>query len=377
MALNVAAPINCLGYGVVGLNTALALDRVGAEPALWPIGPVDAPTQHHDALRRMMARTQAYNPKAPSVRVYHQFDLAQHVGKGPHCGMPIFELDRFKPNELHHLKAQDYLFANSHWAGSVLRDNGIPEDRIFFAPLGVDQSVFRPDPYDPQPAGTKTVVGSPTTFLNVGKWEYRKGHDVLLEAFNKAFEPSDNVRLVMHCHNPCLPGEVGTKYNEDWMRSYFTSKMGPRMEFTPGRMARHEDIARLMSGADCGVFPSRAEGWGLESAEMLAMGKHVILTDYSAHTEYADETVAHLIKVDRQEDAHDGYWFRADDSAWEGEPGRWAHLGEAQVDQLVEHMRWVHRRKQAGGLGANTAGAERMRHFTWENTAAEILAVLG
>jgi hypothetical protein len=40
-------------------------------------------------------------------------------------------------------------------------------------------------------------------FLNVGKWEYRKGHDVLLEAFNKAFEPTDNVRLVMNCHNPC------------------------------------------------------------------------------------------------------------------------------------------------------------------------------
>jgi hypothetical protein len=57
---------------------------------------------------------------------------------------------------------------------------------------------------------------------------------------------------------------------------------------------------------------------------MLAMGKHVILTDYSAHTEYADETNAHLVKVDRLEDAHDGHWFRADDPAWAARPGRWA-----------------------------------------------------
>ncbi len=40
-----------------------------------------------------------------------------------------------------------------------------------------------------------------TVFLNVGKWEYRKGHDFILEAFNKAFEPEADVLLVMHCYN--------------------------------------------------------------------------------------------------------------------------------------------------------------------------------
>jgi hypothetical protein len=160
MALNLAAPINGLGYGVVGLNTALALERAGAEPALWFIGPVEADPRHHDALRRMDARREAYDPKAPSLRVWHQFDLAQHVGKGPHCAMPIFELDRFKPNELHHLKAQDFVFANSHWAGRVLRDNGIPEDRIQYAPLGVDPTIFSSDEYDLKPAGDKTMAGT-------------------------------------------------------------------------------------------------------------------------------------------------------------------------------------------------------------------------
>jgi hypothetical protein len=161
VSINLLAPINSLGYGVCGLNIALALERAGAEPALWPLGPVEAPPEAHDALRRMVGRQASYNPKAPSLRLYHQFDLAQHVGKGPHCAMPIFELTRFKPNELHHLKSQDVVFANSRWAGQVLEDNGVPEGNIEYAPLGVDTSVFRFARMMDQ-----DLPGKPTVFLN-------------------------------------------------------------------------------------------------------------------------------------------------------------------------------------------------------------------
>jgi glycosyltransferase involved in cell wall biosynthesis len=383
VSINLLAPLNSLGYGVVGLNTALALERAGAEPAVWPIGPVEAPPETHDDLRRMIGRQASYDVKAPSLRLYHQFDLAQHVGKGPHCGMPIFELNRFKPNELHHLKSQDIVFANSHWAGEVLRDNGVPEGNIFFAPLGVDTSVFRPNPY----MMPRDRAGEPTVFLNIGKWEVRKGHDVIAEAFCKAFEPKDNVRLVMHCHNPCLPGKQGEEYNRQWERLYETCRLADKVVVSKERFPSQHHVARLMEDADCGVFPSRAEGWGLESAEMLAMGKHVIITNYSAHTEYADETNAHLIQIDKLEDAHDGVWFRADSPDWDQwaidhygcyrKPGQWAELGEAQIEQLVEHMRRIHRLKCDGKLGPNTAGIQSMNRFTWDNTASEILGVLG
>ena len=39
-----------------------------------------------------------------------------------------------------------------------------------------------------------------------------------------------------------------------------------------------------MAEAHCGVFPARSEGWNLGLVEMLSMGRHVIATDYSAHT---------------------------------------------------------------------------------------------
>jgi glycosyltransferase involved in cell wall biosynthesis len=373
VAVNLQTPINQLGYGIVGLNLALALERAGQQPVLWPLGAVEAPEQHHNALRAMIARQAEFSRLAPSLRIYHQFDLAQHVGKGPHCAYCFFELNRFKPRERNHLQQQDIVFAPSSWAGQVLIENGIPVSRVHYARPGVDPGVFSANHGQSWPRDTE---GQPTIFLNVGKWEYRKGHDVLLDAFCKAFQPADNVLLRMHCHNPCLHDpETYQRYNNEWVSLYQNSRLGSKIQVSTERLGTQDDVARLMAMADCGVFPSRAEGWGLESAEMLAMGKHVILTDYSAHKDYANSINSLLISVPFLEYAHDGHWFLMNDPAWAGYPGQWARLGKDQVDQLVEHLRAIHRRKQAGELTVNAAGMLSMRQFTWDKTALSMTQV--
>ena len=50
--------------------------------------------------------------------------------------------------------------------------------------------------------------------------------------------------------------------------------------------------------ADCGLFPARAEGWNLELLEMMACGKQVIATNYSAHTEFCTKENSILIESD-------------------------------------------------------------------------------
>lgn len=371
MQMNVVAPINSLGYGVVGLNTVLALERAAVDVALWPIGGnAEAPDGTHAALQRCLERQGGYDPLAPSLRIWHQFDLAGHVGKGLHCALPVFELNLFRPNELHHLLQQDIVFAPSAWAAEVLLDNGVQESRIQSAPFGADPELFYPLPQQSKP-------GDPTTFINVGKWEVRKGHDVLVDAFNRAFAPTDNVQLVMHCHNPCFPDQGrANAYNSQWARMYKSSRMGQRIFVSDGRMKNQADLVAMMRQADCGVFPSRAEGWNLEAGEMLALGKHLIVTDYSAHQTFCTRENSLLIDIGGLEDAHDGVWFNSQSPSWGGQPGQWASLGEPQVEQLVEHLRLVHRLKQDGKLPVNSAGVKTMQHFTWDNTAREILSVL-
>lgn len=365
MDLNITAPVNQLGYGIVGLNIVKAAAELGHTIALWFIGSVHAPESAHGVLRAAQRRTQSFNPRAPSLRIDQALDLAQHIGKGLHTALPIFELTRLRDVERHHLLSLDLVFAPTAWAAHVLEDNGIPAERIACAPLAVDTDIFHPG------LGTANPTG-PTTFLNVGKWEVRKGHDILVGAFHGAFAKTDDVRLIMACDNPFLDeGERGA-----WIKMYKNSPLGEKIYVLDKRLPRQQDVAALMALADCGVFPARAEGWNLDLAEMLAMGKHVIATNYAAHTEFCSADNAHLITVDRLEDAHDGIWFDATDKEWHGQPGQWAYLGEPQMEQLVEHLRTIHRLKQSGQLRINDAGIRTFRHFTWANTVRAIISSL-
>ena len=90
-----------------------------------------------------------------------------------------------------------------------------------------------------------------------------------------------------------------------------------------------------MKQTDCGVFPARAEGWNLELLEMMACGKHVITTNYSAHTEFCNKDNCFLVDINELETAHDGVFFS-------GEYGHWASFDNSAKDQLIEHMRMVH-----------------------------------
>ena len=122
-----------------------------------------------------------------------------------------------------------------------------------------------------------------------------------------------------------------------------------------------------MSQSDCGVFPARAEGWNLELLEMMACGKTVIATNYSAHTEFCDSNNSMLIDTDGLEQAKDGVFFS-------GSYGKWASFSESSKEQLIEHMRTVHRLKGYNPHDLlNSNGIKTANQFTWKNSAQELL----
>ena len=359
MNINLTAPINSLGYGIVSLNILAGLSRLGHTPALWVLGYRDVPGTHSILVDEAAARMASYDRDAPSLRIWHQFDLAQHVGKGIHAAFPIFELDRFRPVERHHMAQQDVVFVATEWAGQVCRDNGLANWRV--VPFGIDQDIFFPrDLREPR---------DETIFMNVGKWELRKGHDVIIDAFCKAFNKDDKVRLVMLCNNPCFSDmDRLRRYNKQWEDLYFRSPLGAKIEIIPTRLENQRAVADLMAQADCGVFPARAEGWNLDLAEMLAIGRPCIATNATGHTQYVTKENCLLIEPGPMEKAYDGVWFTGQ--------GEWPSFGADQVEQLVQHMRAIHKQKQECGSLYNKAGADTMREFTWDATASKIAEYL-
>lgn len=351
---NFMAPINHLSYGLVGLNTLLALKRAGVSPTLWPIGPIEALPCHHESIRASIGQQGFYDDKAETVRLYHQFSMAESVGRGTRIGWPIFELTRFNLIETHHLLSLDELIVCSQWAKNIVSDHYV-SNKTSIVPLGVDPEIFHPK---------VTAQDETVRFLNVGKWEYRKGHDVLVEAFNAAFTPLDAVQLYMYCHNPFI-GED----NDKWVKMYKSSKLGDKIFIARDRCADYSVFSDMYNACDCFVSPTRAEGWNLPLLEAMACGCHAIATDYGGQTEFATADNCHLISVDKLETAYDGVFFK-------GDVGEWAEFGQSQLDQLVHYLRLVYNKKRCGELTRSAAGAETGRRLTWDNTAKRLIGAI-
>ena len=91
-------------------------------------------------------------------------------------------------------------------------------------------------------------VDDKTVFFNCGKWEVRKGHDILMEAFRKVCEKVDNVELWMMCSNPFNSPEEENR----WVQSY----NHPQVKPIP-RMETQQEVYNIITQVDCSVPLSR------------------------------------------------------------------------------------------------------------------------
>lgn len=339
--INLSAPINSLGYGVVGRNIATRLNC-----ALYPIGQVECEEwEQLEIYKKYNLGADNVDTNNISLRIYHQFDLIHHIGKRRHIGFPIFELNKFTQQEIAHLKAQDDIFVCSNWAKEIVQS--YVDRPVHIIPLGVDRNIFHEN-VSPIPE----LLSTKFTFLNIGKWEKRKGHDIIPLAFAKAFNDIKDVRLLMCCSNPFLTPQQ----TQEWINLY--KPIQDKVVFI-NRFKSQKQIAELMAVADCGIFPARAEGWNLELLEMMAMGKEVITTDYSAHKDFCDKQNSKLIPINDLESAVDNIWFHGQ--------GEWAKITQKEIDILAELMLETYQNPKK-----NITGIDTSKILSWDNTVNTI-----
>jgi glycosyltransferase involved in cell wall biosynthesis len=354
-SVSIYSPIGYTGYGVVGWNIAKMLNQIGIDTTVFPINiqrfsGAQQMDSESDTLLLDKLINKPCNKKATCIKVWHQFDMAERIGCGKYIGFPFFELTKFNPREKNHLSIPDELVVSSEWAKKVILDNGINQ-AVSVVPLGVDPNIFTLKSYEYKDS-------EPYVFLSVGKWEIRKGHDILYEIFNNTFRPEDNVELWI-CASSSLQC-FSQKELTEWHEYYQSGPLKDKIKII-SRLPKQSDVSELMNKANCGIFMSRAEGWNLELLEMMSLGKPVITTNYSAHTEFCNKDNAYLIDIDELEPAFDGKWFHGF--------GEWAKIGDKQKKQAIEYMRYVYENK----ITQNITGIETGQKYTWKNSCEKII----
>ena len=354
--LNFYGPINTLGYGISSYNLWKNL-RESVSTTLFPINEVTIEKHwNQKGLVDDIKNQLDYDITSPCLKVWHANDMIiRPYNKNLYAGYTFFEIDKVTQQERLGYDILDIIYVPSKWAKNILIDNGIDHNKIIVAPAGVDIEVFDYSSYNDllEDKEEGTYI-----FLNIGKWEIRKGHDLLVHMFNQAFTEKDNVELWMLNSNPFL----SSKENQQWNNLYKNSKLGDKIKILP-RLPTQKDIAKVIKLSDCGIYPSRAEGWNNEVIETMAMDRPVITTNYSAHTEYCDKSNSFLVEAKNLESADDGKFFDC--------TGQWASL-DGLLDNFIDYMKYVYSNK----INTNKAGLKTASKFNWTKTTDKIIETL-
>lgn len=350
MNLNLRLVINDRSIGVLGVNYALALHRLGVNVSAFTIHPPQPnlafeSEEDVNIIRRLIDNAANYDPTATSLTIWHPNQLGESVGRGTRCCYSSFELTPLRKAELHHLSTMDLAFFPSQWACDVAKESGL-ETEVDHFPHGVNRNIFN-EIGRPEKKG-----GEPTRFLSVGKVEVRKGHDILPHVFDAAFGDNDNVELYISHFNPFSTEEELV----NWQKLYDSMRLRAKVKFVNWATDPNA-LANLMKSCDCIISLSKGEAWNLPLLEAMSCGTHVIATNYSGHTEFLNENNSKLVDINSLEPAVDGKWFFGE--------GNWAHIGKSQVDQAINHMRSIHKLCQQGELSINTYGIQKAEELTW------------
>ncbi len=324
MHLNISAPINFSGYGIMSKSLIKGLASINQSMTVFPDGKCQFETAEEAALISQYIVKDTFDNNAVSLRIGYPDNLYAHT-TNKRIGMTVFEGDKLSTKDLSSIKSNDHIVVPSKWAKSVLEGYGVTN--VSVVPLGIDTSIFN-NKIEPSPSNYYRKRGNTFVALCIGKLEKRKGILESVLAFNKAFSFKDDVELWLSCYNPYMPESEYARMLE----TITSSKVNPLWSKTVilPRVETQKDLADIMCQADCGLFMSHAEGWNLPLLETMATGTPCIATNYSAHTEYINSDNCFLVDIDSLEPANDGLWFKGESN--------WACIGDDQIATAATYL---------------------------------------
>ena len=187
----------------------------------------------------------------------------------------------------------DELWVPSRFVRDVFVRNGASADRVRVISNGVDTALFTPNGPASRPQGARGFV-----FLFVGGAIRRKGVDLLLEAYQAAFDPGEEVSLLL-----VVSGTAEAYRHASLMQQIQGAANNPRFPHVQPLLETFDDatLASLYRGCDAFVLPYRGEGFGLPLLEAMACGKPVITTALGPAPEFCPEKSTYFLAAREEE----------------------------------------------------------------------------
>jgi glycosyltransferase involved in cell wall biosynthesis len=279
----------------------------------------------------------------------------------------FFEHSELTAQSIENSRRFDVVVGGSSWCRDVLQRHGLTNARAIFQ--GVDASIFNAH------ENGKRFLEDQFVVFSGGKFEFRKGQDLVIAAFKILHERHDDVMLVNAWFNH-WPDSWRTMAASSYIR--FVDWAPDHCEAVSELLAANDidltrvitlpakpniAMARVYRNSDCGLYPNRCEGGtNLALMEYMACGKPAIVSASTGHRDVATDANALLLKDLRPVTVTAGERTVA---VWE----------EPVLEDIVEKLEWAYRNR--GALeNIGTAAARSMQGFSWEAAAGQFLDLL-
>jgi FkbM family methyltransferase len=314
-------------YSLAEVNRAFACALDRARPGSARLLPVEGevttdvsrvPDDQRDAIRALLARPPFAS--APQVLISQHYPVWVPPERGDLDLALFFWEESLVPSEtIDRLsKSFDGVLAPTATVAKALIDSGlrIPVRIIGHAPNLGPFRRLRQERADAPPSGR-------FCFLHVSSCFPRKGVDVLLAAYARAFRRTDPVRLVVKGF-PNPHNDVAAQV----ARLQASDPDAPEIEFID-RDLPATGLHALYRSADAMVLPTRGEGYNLPAAEALAAGIPVIVTGAGGHMDFATDRPPGDVRLVKYSVAPAATHLSTPFSLW----------AEPDVDDLVSALR--------------------------------------
>jgi teichuronic acid biosynthesis glycosyltransferase TuaC len=222
---------------------------------------------------------------------------AAHLGRQLGCpvvisvhGHDVRELPDAKPRWRQlvaaALEASAAVIASSADVRTRLLDLGIPESKIHFVPQGVDCQLFRPN-------RSRTPGADGWQLLYVGRFDSRKGLEVLLEAIALLRQRRDDFRLKLIGGSPVSGGTDAFRAQAARLELIDCVEFADEQPWTA--------IPVQLAAADLLVLPSFYDSFGIVLIEAMACGLPVVATRCGGPEDIVTDEVGRLVEVGNAE----------------------------------------------------------------------------
>ena len=216
-----------------------------------------------------------YNNQKVAILFHNPYGIT-HVESPYRIIYTMFESTKIPDDWIDYLKAANEVWLPSKWCASVFEKAGIKTKVV---PLGYDDRT-----YTYFERHNKRKAREDFVFLHYNAFIARKGFLEVFNAFKQEFKKDEPVKMIFKTtlHNAPLP---------------IPHSQYPNIDVIFDKMSEKQ-LLELIHQADCFVFPSRGEGFGITPLECMATGCPAIVPNAHGISEYFNKDYMYEVEIE-------------------------------------------------------------------------------